>query len=231
MRVVLIGLGGIGTNLVEVVCRSLVYSKSPRAFKRVLIVDGDIYEPKNRERQIYSNLGNKAEVKKIDLQQMFPELEIEAKPHYVDENNIFLFIREGDIVLSGVDNHPTRKVIADHVRTLENVLLISGGNETYDGNVQVNLRIGGKDITPPITHDHPEIENPKGQNPAALGCGELIAKEGATQLLAVNFHVASLMLNALTLYLEKGEVPYYELYFDIQNGGVRPIILKKATVP
>lgn len=222
-RAVVVGLGGIGSNLVDPLSRMLMFSKSNRKADRVVLVDGDQYEPKNMERQRGKVHINKAEATKDLLGESFPDLEVDAKARYVDPNNIYLFVKEGDTVFLCVDNHATRKVLADHMQTLKNGLLISGGNEEYDGNVQIHERRDGRDLTPPITHLHPEIEKPTDRNPATLNCGELIVTQGATQVLAVNLAVASLMINAYTLYLETGELPYTEVYTDIKTGSARAV--------
>ncbi len=221
MRAIVIGLGGIGSNVVDSLCRKLSFSKSIKKADRVILVDGDKYEEKNRERQRFTSCANKAEATKEWLLVNFPDLQIEAKPRYVDDKNIFLFVKEGDVVFCCVDNHATRKLVSDHMRTLENGLLISGGNELYDGEIQIYERRDGKDFTPPLTY-HPEIEFPKDKNPAELSCGEIVAS-GGTQLLAVNLMVATLMLNAYALWLEMGELPYTECYFDFKSGNVRPV--------
>ncbi len=222
-RAVVIGLGGIGSNIVDPLARTLTFSKSNRKAERIILVDGDKYEPKNMERQRGKVYLNKAEATKDWITESFPDLEVDAKPHYVDHKNIYLFVKEGDVVFMCVDNHATRKVLSDHMATLRNGLLISGGNEEYDGNVQIHERRGGGDFTPPITYLHPEIDKPTDKNPATLNCGELIVTQGATQVLAVNFTIASLMLNAYTLYLEKGELPYTEVCADIKTGNMRAI--------
>ncbi len=222
MRVVVVGLGGIGKSLAEPLCRTLVFSKSQRTTKRVILIDGDAYEEKNRQRQRFQAFSNKAEETSEALVATFPELEIEFKPHYVDNNNIFLFIKDGDVVFLGVDNHATRKLVSDHAQSLKNVLLISGGNETHDGNVQICERRNDKQVAPPLIWQHPEIENPNDRNPADVACGELVA-QGATQLLAVNLTIAALMLNAYTLWLDSGQIPYREIYFDLRTGNVRPV--------
>lgn len=222
MRAVIIGLGGIGTHLAEPLCRILTYSKNELAPKRVLLIDGDKYENKNRERQRYIVAANKAEASRELLQPLFPELEIEAKTNYIDAENIFLFVREGDVVFLAVDNHATRNVLATHAQTLQNVIIFSGGNEEYDGNIQVYERKDGKDLTPPLTWLHPEIESPKDKNPAELGCDEII-QSGGTQILATNNMAASLLLAAYTIWLKKGSLPYHEVYFDLSTGNVRPV--------
>lgn len=224
-RAVVIGLGGIGSNLVEPLCRILAYSDKEDSPKRVILTDGKAYKERNRERQRFSVLANKADVQRDLLTPLFPELNIESKASFIDENNILVFIKEDDVVFLGCDNHATRKLVSHHVSTLDNVMLISGGNELYDGNVQIYLRADGKDITPSLTFQHPEIETPADRNPAQLSCEEL-AKAGETQLLTVNSMVAILMLNIFTLRLLKGSIPYYEIYFDINTGNVRPVRIR-----
>ena len=220
-RVVIVGLGGIGSNLAEPLCRVLAYTDNEKSPKRVILIDGKAYKERNRERQKFSALANKAETTKEWLEPMFTELSIEAKPSFVDSNNILALIREGDVVFLGCDNHATRNLVSGHVASLDNALLISGGNELYDGNVQIYERRDGKDITPSLTLQHPEIENPSDRNPAELSCEEL-AKAGDLQLLAVNLTIATLMLNAFIAWLNDFS-PYYEMYFDLRTGNMRPV--------
>ncbi len=226
MRVVVIGLGGIGTNLIDPLCRTLVFSESKRASKQVLLLDGDAYESRNRERQRYVANGNKAEATKIWLKESFPELEIEARGRYIDADSAYLFIKEGDTVFLGVDNHATRKVVSVRMGELSNGLLISGGNDKYDGNVQIYERRNGEDHTPPLTYQHPEIENPPDKNPAELGCDKLVAR-GEPQIVSVNNFAAGLMLSSYVIWLESGELPYREAYFDIKTGRVRPVKIER----
>ena len=61
-RVVLIGLGGIGSQLLPSLVRYLSFRPEPRPL--LVLVDGDAYEPGNRSRQLFPDdaLGtNKAE--------------------------------------------------------------------------------------------------------------------------------------------------------------------------
>lgn len=229
-RIAIVGLGGIGSNLVEPLCRVLAYSNSDneKIPKRVILIDGKAYKEHNRERQKFSALANKAETTKEWLEPMFTELNIESKPVFVNSDNILALIREGDVIFLGCDNHATRNLVSGHVASLDNALLISGGNELYDGNVQIYERSGGKDITPSLTFQHPEIESPIDRNPAELSCEEL-AKAGEPQLLVVNLTVATLMLNAFITWLN-GFGSYYEIYFDLRTGNVRPV-RQKLTSP
>lgn len=222
MRIVIIGLGGIGSNLAEPLCRMLAHRSKDRFSGQVILIDGKAYREHNTERQRAVSLANKAEVSQAWLSKLFPNLSVEPKSVFIDEDNIFGLIFEGDVLFLGCDNHATRKLVSDYVATLNDALLISGGNELYDGNVQIFWRKAGKNMTQPLTWRHPEIDRPQDRNPSELSCEEL-AQKGEPQLLTVNMTVATLMLNIFTLYLLKNEVPYNEIYFDIQSGNVRPI--------
>src|SRR3989338_1348205 len=100
-RVVIVGLGGIGSNLVEPLCRTLAYANNINTPKRVILIDGKAYKERNRERQRFSSLANKAETTCDWLRPLFHELTIESKPHFVDSSNILALIREKDIVFLG----------------------------------------------------------------------------------------------------------------------------------
>lgn len=222
MSLILIGLGGIGSHLAEPVCRTLAYTNTSRTPHRVVLIDGDTYEEENGERQRSQIDTPKTNATKESLASLFPTLRIEARTLYINEDNVYVHLREDDIILLAVDNHPTRKIVSDHVRTLENTILISGGNEETDGAIQVYERKGGVDLTPPLTKFHPEIEFPKNNHPETPSCAQLI-ETGSPQLLTVNFTIAALMLNALTLWLHEKPIPYADQYFDLTIGTVQPV--------
>jgi molybdopterin/thiamine biosynthesis adenylyltransferase len=222
-NVVIVGLGGVGTRLAQPLCQYLVY-KHPDS--RVILIDGDNFEPRNAERQVFTELGNKAEVTSAELQIAFPNLKIEAKSRFLTEDNVFVYVQEDSCVFCCVDNHASRKLLSDHCGELDNVVLISGGNDFDDGNIQVYIRKDGKDVTDPLTHLHSEIAHPKDKNPAELSC-EQRAATGTPQLLFANLKVASEMANAFYVVTVKGVV-YNELYFDLKTGAQRPILRKRT---
>lgn len=222
-RIVIIGLGGIGTHLAPVLAR-YVWRRYPEA--RMVFIDGDEFEPKNQDRQEFEAYGNKAEVTAERLVRSLPGLSIEVKPHFVTEDNAFVYIPEKSYVFSCVDNHATRKLLSDHLGTLRNAVLISGGNDFHDGNVQVYVRQNGKDVTPPLTYLHEEIERPTDRNPAEMSCEERAAS-GTPQLAFANMTAAANMTNAFYMVTE-GKIAYSELYFDIETGQQRPILRTKG---
>ncbi len=218
-RVVLIGLGGIGSQLLPSLVRYLSFRPEPRPL--LVLVDGDAYEISNRSRQLFPDeaLGtNKAEA----LAQLFrgSGLGIQAIAEYVRSDNVGLVVREGDVCLLAVDNHPTRALVDRHIASLSDVTLISGGNDETDGNVQLVRRRDGVSVDGSLTEIHPEIGRAAGSEvtPGA-GCAALAAER--PQLVVTNLMVASAMLNCLWAVIEQGSVPYSEVYLDVVHNVAR----------
>lgn len=196
----------------------------------VTLIDGDTYEERNRERQNFDEIGPKASVTATRLKKQFGRLTIWDQPVYLTDANIIQFIREGDIVVGCVDNHKTRKLISDRAAELDDITIISGGNELTDGNVLVAIRKDGKDVTLPLANKyHPELMNPDDKNPGdnkAEGCQAQQA--GAPQLVAMNFAIASKMLNSLYVAILRPEDfgKYNEVNVDIVTNQAKTALRK-----
>lgn len=225
MNVVIIGLGGIGTHLVRPLCR---YLNELDEEISLTLIDGDTFEPKNDARQEFSGLGNKAEVLASEIAGRYPKFDVSCKTWYITEENAYVAINDGDIVFSCVDNHATRKVISDRGCELQDVIVVSGGNDYSDGNVQVFIRLEGENFTPPLTHLHPEIDDPQDKNPGEMSCEEL-AQSGSPQLIFTNLLASAWMLAAFWKYMEwegdEEQQPfgYSEVYFDGRTGCARAV--------
>ena len=211
MKIDIIGLGGIGSILCERLARYLAYSAEP-GFS-LLLVDGDSYEAKNFERQDFTRMGNKAEVKAADLKMQFSGMNVGSFPAFVNETVMFEVIKEGDIVFMCVDNHKTRMLVSNYCKNLKDVTLISGGNDLTDGNVQIYIRKDGVDLTPDLCAYHPEIANPDDKLPEEMSCEELAESE--PQLYFTNLGVATIMCWAFYNAVVKGQHEKSEIYFDI----------------
>jgi len=220
MRLVVVGLGGIGGPTALFAAKYLSHNLHDVA--RILLVDGDAFEPRNGDRQFFGTEGPKAIVKAAELSEMFPGISFRPITRYVTRENITGIIEEGDIVLLCVDNHHTRRVVSDSCGTLNDVTLISGGNELTDGNVQVYIRREGRDATSSLTKWHPEIQNAKEVVFTGQGC-ELAAREGGEQIVITNLAIAAHMLMALYSILSTGTVPYEETYIDVMSGAAQPV--------
>lgn len=196
IEIKLIGVGGIGCALAPFLTRYLQAERQLTGEEvRITLVDGDTFESRNAARQSFETVGNKAKVKATELARSFPDLSFRAIPEFVTAENLPHVVTPGDLVFLAVDNHATRQIVSRHCEALSDVVLISGGNDFTDGNVQVYVRRDGRDVTLPLTRFHPEIADPKDKSPAEMSCEELAAV-AAPQLLFMNLSIASAMLNA-----------------------------------
>lgn len=221
-KIKVIGSGGIGVHLIEPLSRYLSCSDDNC---EITVIDGDTFEERNRERQRFVELENKAMETVNTLSESFPKIHFRAIKKYVVEDNIISMIRENDIVFLCVDNHATRKLVSERCGELDDVLLISGGNDYTDGDVLIYLRKNGKDITQPLTA-LPEINDYEDENPGDVdddrqGCQEEI-QEGSAQLLFMNLDIASLMLNCYYAH-EQGKLDYYRVFTDISTHARRVV--------
>jgi molybdopterin/thiamine biosynthesis adenylyltransferase len=229
----LVGLGGVG----GIVARYLVlFLRALDAPCRLVLIDGDSFEPRNAARMAFAEAGNKAQGVADELLPLVEgsRLLLSAVPEFVTPQNLPRLLREGDVVLLAVDNHATRKLVSDHVGRLEDALLLSCGNDgvgadstgavragTY-GNVQAYLRRAGRDSSPSLGRYHPEIEQPADRRPDELDC--IAAISSTPQILFANLQAASALLSTLLLHL-CGELTYGELGFDIRAARMAPSLL------
>jgi molybdopterin/thiamine biosynthesis adenylyltransferase len=221
-----IGIGGIGCALLPHLAR---YLQTSGERVRLTLVDGDAFEVRNGDRQPFSELGNKARVKASELARQFDGLSFRAVSEFVTPENVGTVIQSGDVVFLAVDNHKTRRLASERCRGLPEVTLISGGNDYTDGNVQVYIRLAGRDVTLPLSRFHPEIADPRDRSPHEMSCDEL-SQEAAPQLLFTNLAVASAMLNAFYAW-RQGKLQYGEVYLDILEGKAHPISRQPVEEP
>lgn len=227
---VMVGAGGTGTHLLAPL---VAYLRSHHADGEWMlhVVDGDVVETKNLERQLFKDTDvtlNKA----VAAVAPFGDGRIRAVDKYLSEENMERLIMDEDIVLICVDNFTVRKRIEDHCKTLQNVMVINGGNEKYSGSVQLWVRAKGEDVTPRISYLHPEV-NDIGPDRAAMTCAQAAALPGGEQTIIANLQSAAWMLtalwraHALLFIAEVGKDPsaqtWTELQFDALAGSVEHI--------
>ena len=225
---VVIGLGGVGGIVLRNLVAYLRHRGKPCA---VYAVDGDSFQERNRDRQSFDRLGPKAEVLAEELSAAYGDVvSIIAVPHYLTPQRARHLIGEADVVFCTPDNHATRRAVSARCGRLRDVALFSGGNDGVEdgktgacGNVQIHLRVDGRDVTNPITVFHPEIAKPADRLPTQQGCGELASS--APQLLFANLAVASGLLGAFYSW-RQDRLDYEEAYFDLLTG--RSVPVKRA---
>jgi molybdopterin/thiamine biosynthesis adenylyltransferase len=233
-RFVLVGAGGIGTWLAAGLVRLLEWKYPGSA---LIIVDGDNYEAKNKERQDFSKIGNKAAVKAYELTPQFPNTMIIPIAKWVvsddftgvtdDESpkiTASQLISEGDVVFAVVDNFAARKIIFDAASKLDNIDVFTGGNDDeLFGSIYHYQKRDGVQITEHPVNFHPEYDNPPDKNPGELSCQERSEIEGGTQLLATNMAVAAMILGRVHKTIVNNQNPEEtEIYFDLGLGKSEP---------
>jgi len=233
-RFIVVGAGGIGTWLCAGLIRLLEW-KYPGS--GLIIVDGDNYEEKNKERQEFTKLGNKAVVKAQELTLQFPNTTIIPVPKWVvgedfsgvaDEESPKIkatdLVKENDVVFAVVDNFAARAILFDAARKLDNVDVFTGGNDDeLFGSIYHYQKRDGVEITAHPEEFHPEYVNPPDKNPGELSCQERSEIEGGTQLLATNMAVASFILGRVHKTIVNTQSPdETEIFFDLGLGKAEP---------
>jgi len=233
-RFVVVGAGGVGTWLCAGLVRLLEWKYPGSA---LIIVDGDTYEEKNKERQDFTKIGNKAVVKAAELTPQFPNTTIIPVPKWVvgedfsgvaDEESPKIkatdLVKENDVVFAVVDNFAARAILFDAARKLNNIDVFTGGNDDeLFGSIYHYQKRDGLEITCHPEEFHPEYLNPPDKNPGELSCQERSEIEGGTQLLATNMAVAAFILGRVQKTIVSNQNPdETEVFFDLGLGKAEP---------
>lgn len=131
-RVLVIGAGGLGCPVLQYLCAVGV--------GQIGIVDYDIVEETNLQRQILFNVSDvgkpKAKTLKKKLQKQNPYVTIEVFNVKLAVENALEIFSKYDIVLDGTDNFATRYLVNDACFLLKKIL-VSGSIFKFEGQVSV----------------------------------------------------------------------------------------------
>ena len=190
---VVVGAGGTASHLIHaLVC----YASAFPGGGIIHIWDADEVEPKNLERQLfYANEVGK--LKATAFAQRWPEICVDHT-EYVGEDNVTRVIQNDDVVLICADNMAVRRLINTHAKTLQNIVIINGGNEKHTGSVQYFERADGHYYTPSLDFASPEF-NPQNDeiDRSKMSCAEIAILPGGEQTIIANQTTAALMMAAL----------------------------------
>ena len=107
-RVLVVGCGGLGGHIIDQLARIGIGS--------LRVVDGDVFEESNLNRQLLCQvplLGvGKARAAAEHVAQVNPCVRVEAVEAFLTEDNAQELLRDCHIVLDGLDNIPSRKLLA-----------------------------------------------------------------------------------------------------------------------
>ena len=103
-KVVIIGLGGLGGSVCEMLARV--------GIGHLTLIDGDVFEPSNLNRQLLSqeNLMGfpKAQAAKDRVKAINSEVRVTHLVQYLDESNLYDRIKDGDVIMDCLDSIDTR---------------------------------------------------------------------------------------------------------------------------
>ena len=107
-RVLVVGCGGLGGHIIDQLARIGV------GFLRV--VDGDVFEPSNLNRQLLSEvplLGvSKAQAAADRIARVNPDITVDAVAEFMTEANACELLHGCDVVMDALDNIPSRRLLA-----------------------------------------------------------------------------------------------------------------------
>lgn len=131
-RVAVVGLGGLGGGVCELLARTGVGS--------LILIDGDVFDPTNLNRQLLSrevNLGSsKAEEAVRRVNEINSTVRAVAHPVFANPENIRNLIRGADLVVDCLDTIRARFDLQDAAGDLE-IPLVSGAIAGVSGQVTV----------------------------------------------------------------------------------------------
>ena len=107
-RVLVVGCGGLGGHIIDQLARIGV------GFLRV--VDGDVFEKSNLNRQLLSNVNllgtGKAKAAASHIARVNPDVAAEAVEEFLTKDNAAALIAGCDVVMDALDNIESRKILA-----------------------------------------------------------------------------------------------------------------------
>jgi molybdopterin/thiamine biosynthesis adenylyltransferase len=221
---ILIGAGGTGSLLMDPMLRMLRTFHGTDDFV-VAIIDGDNVEPKNLARQQFAgkHVGLNKAAALADFVYSGDTASIHAVPEFLSDENIGDRIQDGDVVIIAADNYNVRARIEQRALELDNIVVINGGNESFDGSCQIFVRKDGKNLTPPLSWMHDEIYTPSEHDPSKLDCIARANIKGGEQTIIANLMSAAWTLNMLYRYLvsDKDPIVWHETFFDMKTGNAK----------
>lgn len=131
-RVLLIGAGGLGSPA--------GYYLAAAGVGTIGIIDADVVEESNLQRQILHNTSRigeyKAESAKETIEALNPDVKVVTYIERLDETNVARIIADYDVIIDGTDNFPTRYLLND-AALLANKPVVHGSVFRFEGQLTV----------------------------------------------------------------------------------------------
>ncbi len=129
-NICIIGAGGLGGYILEMISRAGVGN--------ITLIDGDVFDETNLNRQLLSNelnLGeNKAEVGSKRIATINSETKVSIVDEFLSKENVHVLLKGHDVVIDGLDSIDMRKLVEKECELL-NIPLVHGAIGGWFGQV------------------------------------------------------------------------------------------------
>lgn len=131
-HVLLIGAGGLGSPA--------AYYLAAAGVGTLGIIDADVVEESNLQRQILHNTKRvgeyKAESARQTIQELNPDVKVVTYIERLDETNVARIIADYDVIVDGTDNFPTRYLLND-AAIIANKPVVHGSVFRFEGQLTI----------------------------------------------------------------------------------------------
>jgi sulfur-carrier protein adenylyltransferase/sulfurtransferase len=131
-RVLLIGAGGLGSPA--------AYYLAAAGVGTIGIIDADVVEESNLQRQILHNTKRvgqyKAESARETIEALNPDVKVITYIERLDETNVARIIADYDVIIDGTDNFPTRYLLND-AAIMANKPVVHGSVFRFEGQLTI----------------------------------------------------------------------------------------------
>ena len=226
-HLIVVGTGGTGTTFLRDVGRYIdnkMLTPGGCPIGLVSLIDGDIVEEKNIERQIFyqRHIGlNKAVAMEQMLHKSYPNVKMQAFGSYLTSiEQIEAIVSSSDnpkmipLIVGCVDNHACRVLLEEYFDMLDDCIYFDSGNEYCTGEVVMAYKFGGKVYSPVKSVWFPEIKNGDLRPVTEMSCTELNTVDPQHPLVNI---MAGGVLNSAVVNLCEGRAKYSVVYFDAQE--------------
>ena len=126
-HVLVVGCGGLGGNVIEQLARL--------GLGHLTVVDGDVFEESNLNRQLLCTTANIGESKALAAAERVslidPDIEVRPVPEFITKENAAALMADADIVIDALDSISSRLVLEDAAAEA-GLYLVHGGISGWD---------------------------------------------------------------------------------------------------
>ncbi|MBO5514276.1 MAG: HesA/MoeB/ThiF family protein [Mogibacterium sp.] len=126
-HVLVVGCGGLGGNVIEQLARL--------GLGHLTVVDGDVFEESNLNRQLLCTTANIGEIKALAAAERVslidPDIEVRPVPEFITKENAAALMADADIVIDALDSISSRLVLEDAAAEA-GLYLVHGGISGWD---------------------------------------------------------------------------------------------------